>query len=58
MLRQREAIMAANETIAALRRLRITEEPPNAEVCKCGKPSVFNEATQLYVGCCQDCIPF
>lgn len=61
--------MAANEAIAKMQPaardmlfeafgLHVTEETPNAEVCKCGKPSVFNEVTQLYVGCCQDCIPF
>lgn len=61
--------MAANEAIAKAKLspkpelceftgLHITEENPNAEVCKCGKPSMFNEVTQLHVGCCPDCIPF
>ena len=69
MLRQKELRMAANEAIAKMQPtprdmllnaagLHITEENPNAEVCKCGKPSIFNEVTQLHVGCCQDCIPF
>jgi hypothetical protein len=69
MLRRKDLQMAANEAIARMQPatrdilfnftgLHITEENPNAEVCKCGKPSVFNEVTQLYVGCCQDCIPF
>ena len=68
-LRRKELQMAANEAIARTQPaardilfeftgLHITDENPNAEVCKCGKPSVFNEVTQLYVGCCQDCIPF
>jgi uncharacterized membrane protein YgaE (UPF0421/DUF939 family) len=69
MLRRKELQMAVNEAIAKMQPatrdillnftgLHITDENPNAEVCKCGKPSVFNEVTQLFVGCCQDCIPF
>lgn len=27
-------------------------------VCACGKPSIVNSATQQYVGCCEDCMPF
>lgn len=30
----------------------------DGHLCECGYPSVFNEVTQLYVGCCKNCIPF